>query len=690
MIMATIGIDFGTFNSAASYITRDGKVVLLQAYHGPTFQGDNVIPSFIKFMANGMVEKDGEKDKYGEKAREDLAIAPHLVVWGIKRLLGQDYQSANDKGELGRFRYPIEEAEDGSIDIPIGSKRYTPTEITKLLLQNIKADCEDPSFNPIGVTIEKAIITHPAYFDANQIQALRDAAREVEFEEVELITEPEAAANAYKDILDFSSERKKWVMTIDWGAGTLDIVISKFSLNEEGRPKIVSAFPAYGDPRLGGMDIDDALFEEVKNCSGLDDLDLTTSGKLRLEIEKGKIELSEKPTTKKFCMDKGRGKNIKVNMAVKEKDIPSGENKERWIILEKVLGKNKVVNNKESILERFKTHINFAMTKNGITTEDMDQLILVGGPMYMPCVREAIADVFEDNENVLSQLKEIDKNGFPVSPLEAVVRGAIIKTKLSDGLIKDSFGYGYLLDRMAGEILIHEGTVRPGKGNTLEKKEKDKLNKLMAPGEPIQVSLLKKVTTPDGENFFRMGDYEFVPIVRMGTAFSPILEMDSDGVITLKMVDYYSSSDLFTIKLSKHQEIEIMKPASIKEWMKLFEELTPEERERINEIRQAEMEKQREKPISVDKVREIIATGNAYINFIESRGKENFSSETAHVYEKLKKDIKKLPEKELPPEQQHLYTNVKSCCETLKNKFVTNDKISEEEINHPAASGRGM
>lgn len=296
--MTTIGIDLGTYNSEAAYMLPNGKVILLQAYHGPTWQG-YTIPSFVKFNAIGEVEKYGEppREKYGEPAREDLEIAPHLVVWGLKRLIGRSYQGARE--EMHRFKYPIEEAKDDSIIIPIGSKVYTPIEIIKIFLKAVKNDCESDA-NPIKGRIAKAIVSHPAYFDpATQVRELKDAIKEVGFDEFDVITEPEAAAIAYKDIIDLESE--PWVMVIDWGAGTLDIVICQFSLSGEGYPRIESIFPAYGDTHLGGIDMDDALFEEAKRLYGLDDLSPMEIGKIRSEVEKGKIYLSTNPWIQKYA-----------------------------------------------------------------------------------------------------------------------------------------------------------------------------------------------------------------------------------------------------------------------------------------------------------------------------------------------------------------------------------------------------
>ncbi len=310
--MTTISIDLGTFNSAAAYRMPNGEIVLLQAYHGPTFQG-RLIPSFLKFYANG------ELEKYGEPAHEELKVAPELVVWGIKRLLGKSFHNARD--EFHRFRYPITEAKDGSIIIPIGAENYTPIKIITLFLQKIKDDCESSAFNPIGANINRAIITHPAYFDCGERESVKEAALKVGFEEVELISEPEAAALAYKDVIDFSS--KPFVMVIDWGAGTLDIVLRRFSLDDNGNPIIVSAYAPYGDTRLGGMDMDDILLKKAKEVYELSSLDTYVEGRLRLEIERGKIELSTKPWTQKFF---GIGStSYSLNFVRSKEKLPSDE-----------------------------------------------------------------------------------------------------------------------------------------------------------------------------------------------------------------------------------------------------------------------------------------------------------------------------------------------------------------------------
>jgi len=664
----TIGIDFGTYNSEAAYILPDGKVILLQAYHGPTTQG-YTIPSFIKFHANG------EFDKYGEPARQEISVAPHLVVWGIKRLLEKSYQKAKDEGELDRFQYPIKQDNEGSIIIPIGNKIYTPVEISKIFLEKVKADCES-DINPINGIITKAVITHPAYFDSGKIEAVKAAANRAGFEQIELISEPEAAALAYKDIIDFKKD--SWIMVIDWGAGTLDIVITKFHLDDDTRrPKIESVFPPYGDNSLGGIDMDDVLFEEAKSLYGLDPDNLTPREikDIRSEIEKGKIDVSSKKWVTRYALYKGKSTQLKI--AGNEKDIPSNEDKKGWIFVESVLNRS---SNRfpDGILGKFKTCIQFALKSNGQESDAIDQLILVGGPMYMPCVRAAIADIFQDNDKVISQLKKIDQDGFPVSPFEAVVRGAAIYGSLGVGGIETSkkttaYGYGYLFNDKFGEILIPIGTT-----GGLQKDALSPITSQTSIAESIHVSLLKSIKTPDGDKYYKIGDYKFVPIItQKGTAFVPILEMDKDLIVSLTIKDLNSSNPSFRLKLSKHQEIETIKPMPIVPF-KLPED--PVEKENVLAQIEEQIRKRSGVPISADIVNELSRKGEAYVKFIEVKEKQGiiFSNELKVLHATLKRDLKNLPKGQLPPEGQVLYQAISSNCEQLKNILIENPEIIKQ------------
>lgn len=648
--MASIGIDLGTYNSAASYMLPDGKIVMLKAYHDTTYQGD-VIPSFLKFFANG------ELEKYGEPARQELEITPHLVVWGIKRLIGQSYQMAVDKREIGensRFGYPIEKAADGSIRIPLAlNKIYTPTDIIKMLLQKIKTDCE-ASFNPINGTITKAVVTHPAYFDGIQIKSIKEALRKDEilktgFDEFELLSEPEAAALAYKDIISFVDNQ--YVLVIDWGAGTLDMVTAKFHL-ENGMPKITNVSPAYGDNRLGGIDMDDALMKEAQRLYHFDEMNPKIKSVLRVEIEKAKIDLSNKPWSIKFFLYKG--KNVRLKMAIDMESIPSGENTEDWILLESVL---------KEILAKFKKHLLHAVRE--LTPLGIDQLILVGGPMYMQSVRNVIKEAFNENENVLVQLKKIEEEGFPVSPLEAVARGAGIYASADRGRIKkddsrNAYGYGYLVG-ITGEILICSGM----KGG-IEKQTKQPLSMLVLPGQEIPLSLLKEEDTSEGKKYYRRGDYTFNLVCGpLGTSFYPIVELDKDLIPILKIKDNNSPNPPLTLSLSSHHDILIPKPIPPAPGEGIIDSQPPPQGD-----------------IPVEQVERLHQESNSAVNFIESELKRGkiLSHSTVDKSSKLIKKLNYLPHGAIPPKLHYLYQAVANSLTELRNSLTSNDGYLEEQL----------
>lgn len=630
--MATISIDLGTFNSAATYKMPNGEVVLLQPYHGQTLQGI-LIPSFLKFYANG------ELEKYGDPAYQALASVPQLVVWGLKRLIGKSYNNAKD--EFFRFSYPIKEAEDGSITIPIGAKVYKPIELITEFLKKIKEDCESPYYNPIGSTINRAIITHPAYFDCGQIASIKGAAQKVGFEEVELISEPKAAALAYRDFIDFSIE--PLIMVIDWGAGTLDITIERFS-DKTGNNVVESAYPAYGDPKLGGMDMDDALVKKAKEIYGLSSSDGVTEGKLRLDIEQKKIKLSSEPWTQ--CFFSIGSKPYSFNFARSKENMPKGGEPGEWLVLEEAIS---------SILQKFQHNILYSLEKAGLSPDEIDGLILVGGPMYMPCVRKAIGDVFKDNEKIIIQLDRIEKEGFPVKPLEAVVRGAILKDYApSDPGTRLPHTHGFLLDgKIFPGLLIEENTIISGDKIVKEGKEFN-----CKEGHSMSISLYRKVVTSGVAEHFKKGDYRLTSITTSEKlpAYRPIIEVDRNQICTLKIIDVNTQDLSLKLEFRDEAETKFHKPIieDISDLSVIRDELTknymsagmsPEDalneaNKKIDDITKSF----KGAVIPAEKVKDLIVESSNLIKFVEfqSEKKHPFQTDTVKLYEGLKQCLSSL------------------------------------------------
>ena len=648
--MLSIGIDLGTYNSAAAYIDINGKTVLLRAYHGPTYQGV-VIPSFVKFRA------DGEFDKYGEQAREDWEIAPEQVVWGVKRILGVPYQMAKEIGELERFQYPVQETADGAIQIPITPEKiYTPADITRLLLEKIKMDCEAP-FNPVKSRITRAIITHPAYFDGIRIKAIEDAALNAGFEQIEMLSEPEAASRSYRDIIDFRDNQ--YVLVIDWGAGTLDMVIARFHIDHEGNARISSTSPPYGDNHLGGIDMDDSLMKEIINRFDMHSMDASEMGKLRSQVERGKIELSSKPWTVRYTIFKGQ--NITLKLARSTQNVPDSEDIKEWIILDKAL---------KDILEKFRQRLKFVLRE--VDAEEIDQLLLVGGPMFMPCVRQVIREVFEDNDRVVEQLNKIETEGFSVSPLEAVVRGAASFAEQNHGGIppneqEDPYGWGYLLNGIVGEVLIEP---KSRKGDS--RKREQPLTSQTPPGVSIPLSLLKMVVTFNEDNYekvvkqyYRRGDYKFVLVHGPdGTSFTPEITLGENRVPILSIIDHNSSNPPLTLQIAQHADYPTPEPKKPK----------------IVEIKKISKKgTYREKLISEEEVIELRKNCEAAILFVKNKiaSGVSISSSSRNICDMIEKAIKELPE---GPANQQRYQIIHNLHQELRSSLIANDHISENEL----------
>ncbi len=535
--MNTISMDFGTYNSAAAYRLPNGEVILLR----PALAHTPIIPSFLMFRS------DGEFDCMGEGAKDAAAVDPQHVVWGLKRLLGLSYRDAYERGELARFHYETLDA-DGKLLVKIGDHLHTPIDLVSLFLQKARESFESPAANlPFSGTLEKLIVTYPAYFDSNQTSSLKEAASRAGYQAVELIREPEAAAIAYKDLIDFSNE--PLVMVIDWGAGTLDFFIAHFFI-EEGRPQIAPATPAFGDTRLGGIDMDDALLRRVKDLHKLDGLDWRDEARLRIEIEKAKIALSQNEFTTRFFA--AEELQLALNF-VRARDValPPDAEAGQWICL------NETLNDAAygCILSKFKENLRFTLKKHNLTTRDIEYVILVGGPMCMPPVRAAIREVFVDNTAVVEQLARFD-SGFPISPFEAVVKGAILSDEVDTGAIRSAYTYGFLLDgKLLEQLLIPRGTPIARESTHVTRE----MPSLSAPaGKLLNISLYQKIETAGGIEHWELGDYQFAPVADsvQGTSIQPSIELSEEEICTLKLRDQVSSKVLTLVfKDDKRKEI---------------------------------------------------------------------------------------------------------------------------------------
>ena len=551
--MRAIGVDVGTYNSAAAYL-RGESVFVLRSRHGRTFQGE-FFPSFAQYDASGR-----QVIQYGEVARRELATTPRQVVWGVKRLIGKSFQET--EADRRRYRYLCTERA-GQVVICVGDCEHSPVEVCSEILRWIRTDVSDAALNEQlgGEPATHAVVTYPAYFNALQLRETLKAAELAGFQEVRPLTEPAAAALAYGTRLD--ARRSPLLLTIDWGAGTLDLVVTNLVLDESGVPVLTQADAPYGDTQLGGIDMDDLLLEAIVDRYQLPEFAALMGGgeeagdpvverqfqEVRLQIERAKVRLSRE-RTREMVDVVVPGRAVSAQIARSAAHVPAGQQGE-WIVLDEVIA---------PLLEEARGHILHSLRRLSLEPGDVDELLLVGGPMHMPCVRAMIGQVFWGNDDIQQQLQHIETNDFPVDPMEAVVRGAALAAAKLWGGVGDvagirvsptsiAFDYGVMLSpgegmRGQGEVLLRRNNVPPLEGKL------GPVGNRGEPGDSVVVSLFQCRDDMGTEVYERLEDYRFHPAydVSGGSLFEVELSMGkphaSDSVIVLVARDVRSGEEM--------------------------------------------------------------------------------------------------------------------------------------------------
>ena len=362
-----IGIDLGTSNSAASVLVG-GKPTTIPSAEGASQYGKS-FPSYVAFTEDGQM-------LVGEPARRQAVTNPENTISAIKRSMGTDHK------------------------VTVNGKQYSPQEISAFILQKIKKDAE--TF--LGEPIQKAVITVPAYFDDNQRTATKDAGTIAGLDVVRLVNEPTAASLAYG--LDKSEEDDMNIMVYDLGGGTLDVTIMEFGGG------VFEVRSTSGDTQLGGTDMDNVLIkylaDEFKAQEGIDLMDNDQAvQRLREAAEKAKIELSTTTTTE-------------VNLPF----IAMGtDGTPKNLIIS--LTRAKLEELVDAIVEKSGKPMQQALDDAKMSKNEIDKIILVGGPTRMPIVQQFV-------EKFIG--KPVERG---IDPMECVSMGAAIQGGVLAGEIKD-------------------------------------------------------------------------------------------------------------------------------------------------------------------------------------------------------------------------------------------------------------
>ena len=378
-----LGIDLGTTNSCVA-IMEAGEAKVISSS-----EGNQTVPSVVSW------KKDGER-VVGISAKRLATLNHKNTVSSVKRFMGHKYEEV--AGEVSKVTYKVKKNNKGLavIEIPAVNKEFTPEEISAAVLQKIKLDAEAY----IGATVNKAVITVPAYFDDSQRQATKNAGEIAGLEVVRIINEPTAAALAY----GVSKDKEGYILVFDLGGGTFDVSILDIG---DGTFEVLSTS---GDSHLGGDDFDNKVSEwivsETKKSTGVDiSKDAAAMQRVKEAAEKAKIELSTQSATS-------------INLPY----ITAVDNNPVHVDME--LTRANFETMVKDLLERIKKPVLDAL-KEGVDKSKINEVILVGGSSRIPCV-----------QNLIKELTGLEPSKG-VNPDLAVALGAAVQGGILAGDVKD-------------------------------------------------------------------------------------------------------------------------------------------------------------------------------------------------------------------------------------------------------------
>jgi molecular chaperone DnaK len=419
MAEKVIGIDLGTTNSVVAVMEGGDPVVI------PNSEGGRVTPSVVAFT------KDGER-LVGQVAKRQAVTNPQNTIFSIKRFMGRKISEVQE--ETKRVPYKVVSGPNDVATIEVAGKRYSPPEISAMILQKMKQTAEDY----LGQKVEKAVVTVPAYFNDSQRQATKDAGRIAGLDVLRIINEPTAAALAYG--LDKKKDEK--VAVFDLGGGTYDISVLELYDVEGSRQFEVKS--TNGDTHLGGDDFDqrviDWLVAEFKRDQGIDlSKDPMALQRLKEAGEKAKMELSGTQQT-----------DINLPFITADQSGPKHLNYS--------LTRAKFEQLVDDLIQRTIPPMQQALKDAGMKPEEVDEVILVGGSTRIPKVQQVVKDFFK---------KEPHKGVNPdeVVAIGAAIQGAVLTGEQKDVLLLDVNPLSLGIETLGGvtTVLIPRNTTIPTK-----------------------------------------------------------------------------------------------------------------------------------------------------------------------------------------------------------------------------------
>ena len=531
-----IGIDLGTTNSCVAVFEGNEPVVIANS------EGKRTTPSVVGFV------KDGER-KVGDPAKRQAITNPKNTVYSIKRFMGETYEQCAK--EVTRVPYTVTN-EGGFPRVDIEGRKYTPQEISAMILQKMKKTAEDY----LGQEVTEAVITVPAYFSDSQRQATKEAGQIAGLNVQRIVNEPTAAALAYG--VDKANKDMK-IAVFDLGGGTFDISILEFGGG------VFEVLSTNGDTHLGGDDFDHVIIEwlisEFKNDEGADlSTDPMAMQRLKEAAEKAKIELSSSTTTE-------------INLPY----ITSVDGMPKHLV--KTLTRAKFEQLAHGLIEACKAPCEAALKGASLSTSDIDEVILVGGSTRIPAVQQLVQDFF-------GKAPSKGVNPDEVVAVGAAIQGAILNKEsgVGDIVLLDVTPLSLGIETLGGVMtkLIDANSTIPCKKSQVFSTAEDN-----QPEVTIHVLQGERQFARDNKSIGRFNLSGIAPARRGVPQIEVTFDIDANGILKVSAKDKATGKEQ-TIRIEASSGLSEDEINRMKAEAQANAEADKKERERVDKINEAD------------------------------------------------------------------------------------------------------